>query len=133
MKFVDTTFLVDLLRKRISQDKIEKLSKERIYASEISFFELVAGIYERDFPDEMKRKRIKETIEKLGFITFISVSQKEAAVAGEIAGNLLRKGQQIEDTDFLIAGTALANGVTTIATRNKDHFKRIPGLKVETY
>ena len=53
--------------------------------------------------------------------------------AAEISGTLMRKGETIDDCDCLIAGIALSKGVKTIITRNKKHFNKIKGIKVETY
>jgi len=33
----------------------------------------------------------------------------------------------------MIAGIALSNNINTIITRDKEHFKRIEGIKVESY
>jgi len=53
--------------------------------------------------------------------------------AAEIHGELIAKGNKIDNTDSLIAAIALTNNINTIITRNKKHFERIKGIKVETY
>lgn len=59
--------------------------------------------------------------------------RRAALKAGEISGKLSREGKKIGETDCLIAGVALANGITKIITENKEHFEKIPGLRVRTY
>ena len=56
-----------------------------------------------------------------------------AIKSGEIAGELIRNGKTISDTDCMIAGTALANNINIIVTRDKEHFQRIKGIEVEGY
>ncbi|MEK6921300.1 MAG: type II toxin-antitoxin system VapC family toxin [Nanoarchaeota archaeon] len=61
------------------------------------------------------------------------VERRATLRAGEIAGTLIKQGQQIEGTDALIAAIALTNGISEIITANKDHYERIPGIKVVGY
>ena len=53
--------------------------------------------------------------------------------SAEISAGLYKTGKLIGDNDCLIAGIALSKNVDTIITRNKDHFGRIKGLKIEIY
>src|SRR4029079_18245927 len=46
-----------------------------------------------------------------------------------IRGELRRDGRRLEDTDLLIAATALDHDVTLV-TRNVNHFTRVPGLRL---
>jgi len=52
--------------------------------------------------------------------------------AAEIYGDLHRRGELISDADILIAATALVHDYTLV-TNNEDHFRRIPGLKVDNW
>ena len=53
--------------------------------------------------------------------------------AHDLYWKLIQKGQRIGEVDALIAAIYLTNGVTTILTKNKKHFDRVPGLKVLSY
>ncbi len=52
-----------------------------------------------------------------------------AGKAAQIFAVLRKSGQSIGNTDCLIAGVALTNGLQ-IVTNNTDHFKRIKGLEI---
>jgi predicted nucleic acid-binding protein len=52
--------------------------------------------------------------------------------AASIYAVLHRQGQLISDADILIAATALSHGLTLV-TENPDHFKRIIGLRTESW
>lgn len=132
MKLVDTTFLVDLLRNKTDVvKKAKEIGKESpIFFSEISRFELVIGCYalEGDIS-----KRISAVDSLLHSFEPLPFNKEAATESGTIAGDLNRKGKQIDPSDTMIAGTALANGISIIVTRNKTHFERIPEIMVETY
>ncbi len=51
---------------------------------------------------------------------------------GSIRAQLRREGRPIGGNDIFIAAIALANDVT-LATRNVDEFRRVPGLRVEAW
>jgi len=53
-------------------------------------------------------------------------------VAGVIRADLKRKGTPIGPYDVLIAGQAIARGLTVV-TRNVGEFRRVEGLKVEEW
>ncbi len=127
----ETSFLIDLLRGK--EDAIAFLVKNTtplFYTTEICVFELVMGAYAlRDNP-EKELQKINALFSK---IVVLQVDRKAILKAGEIAGTLIKQGKQIEDTDCLIAGIALSNGINDIITANKAHYDRIPGIKVVEY
>ena len=133
MKIIDTAFLIDLSRNKESAIKksFELDREERIFCTEISVYELIMGVC------AIKGIDYNEKIEKLEdmFRRFhlLALDHSSAIKAAEIAGQLVRKGQMISDTDTMIAGIALSNGIATIITRDKEHFQRIKGMKVESY
>jgi predicted nucleic acid-binding protein len=58
---------------------------------------------------------------------------KSAEEAGIILGKLVREGITVNALDVFIAAITITNGCESVVTRNKSHFDKIPGLKVETY
>jgi len=66
---------------------------------------------------------LEETFEVLSF------DLEAAKVSGEIRTLLERKGQRIGEYDTLIAGQALALGLTLV-TANTREFSRVEGLKM---
>lgn len=72
---------------------------------------------------ESIRKLLQESFEVLDF------DQDAARVAGTIRAGLERQGKRIGDYDTLIAGQALARGLTLV-TANTREFSRVDGLKL---
>ena len=53
-------------------------------------------------------------------------------MSGDIYSRLRQDGTLIDDIDLLIAGIAIENEMALV-TNNENHFKRIPGLKIENW
>ena len=128
---LDTTLLIDFLRgKEEAINIIRKSQSNPLFTTEINVFEIITGTY-------LLENNIKEHLEKvnamLSKLIVLEVNRNSAIEAGKIAATLIKEGKKIEETDCLIAGTALANGIKIIATRNKSHFERINNIKVLTY
>ncbi len=51
---------------------------------------------------------------------------------GQISKGMRARGERIGDNDLWIAATALHHDLELV-TRNGDHFRRVPGLRVLTY
>lgn len=133
MKLVDTTFLIDLSRN--DRDAIKKafdLDKDpAVFCTEISVYEVVMGIYAIKEIDHVKKlEKLEDMFRRFHLLGLDHLSSIKSA---EIAGGLIRGGKIISDTDCMIAGIALTNGISTIITRDKEHFERIKGIKVESY
>lgn len=129
--FLDSTFLIDFLRgKQKAISFLEERDVEPLFTSEINVFELVEGAYSG-------KEEISRHLEKisglLNSMIVLPFDRRAALKAGEISGKLSLEGKKIGETDCLIAGVALAHGVTEIITENKEHFERVPGLKVKEY
>ena len=107
MILLDTTFLIDLLKKR--SNAVNKT---------------------KDINHEEKLVEANILLEKL---EILSLDKNSAILSAKIGGDLTLKGQIVGDMDNMIAGIALSNGISTIVSRDKGHFSRIKGIKVETY
>ncbi len=132
MRVVDTTFLIDLARgKDAAIKKAREIESDApIFCTEISVYEMVIGAH---IGEGDPNKMLERLDILLGNFEFLPLNRAAAISAGKIAGNLQRNGEEIGDTDCLIAGIALAHSIPTIVTRNKRHFERIKGITVETY
>ena len=128
MKVLDTAFLIDILRGKEETSKILK-SQEHLLTTQINMYEVIRGLFLRNLSQE-KYIEIKELFEN---IRLLSLDDNSIIKSAEISSELLKQGQVIGDCDCLTAGIALSNGITTIVTRDAEHFKRIKGIKVETY
>lgn len=128
--FVDTTFLIDFLRG--DQQAIEWYAsvETMVFTSELNIFEFAEGIYRsgRDMP--LKFEKLYALVNKMAILPF---DRKAALKAAMLSANLTKQGKKIGELDTLIAAIALSNGVNEIVTENKEHFEKIPELKVWTY
>ena len=120
---VDSSFIIDLQRKNISKESL-KLT-DTIAMSHIVFFECLSGT-----------KNQKEEHALLQFekhTTQIPHSFESVKLASYIFKELKKKGEEVGRLDCLIASAYLANGISTILTRNTKHFKKIPGITCLSY
>ncbi|MBU0628111.1 MAG: PIN domain-containing protein [Nanoarchaeota archaeon] len=133
MKCLDTTFLIDLLNGRKEAiKKSENLDNElELFTTEINVFEILYGIFrDKTIDDEKELQSAKKLFDKLRILPL----KGEATIkSARIAGELTQKGVTIDSHDCITAGVSLANGVSIMVTKNKDHFSRIRGLGIETY
>ena len=133
MKLLDSTFLIDIIRKKLEAlSKLTEWKHEKIYTTRINVFEVVSGAF--SIKSEKDREvRLSEISVILHGLSILDLDEKSTLKSAEIFGELNRRGTPIEPNDCLIAGIALSNGITTIITKNTEHFKRIVGIKVEGY
>jgi len=54
-------------------------------------------------------------------------------LSSKISAFLTKEGKAINQSDCLISGTMISNGVNRILTKDKNHFGRIKGIKVISY
>ena len=96
--------------------------------STITSYELHTGVAKCAAPakEQAKVGLLLKTVVELPF------DQAAAREAGRIRGLLETQGQMIGPYDVLLAGHALATGLTLI-TANTGEFRRVPGLTVENW
>ncbi|NHI93746.1 MAG: type II toxin-antitoxin system VapC family toxin [Candidatus Lokiarchaeota archaeon] len=131
MKFFDTTFLIDIIRKFPSAETIlDRLDKEGSHATNtIVVHEFLVGAYgARNSNKELRVRR--KLLQKLIILSFDLKAAEESA---KIENDLRKEGKLIGGADILIAGTMIANKITTIITRNSEYFDRIQGINTITY
>lgn len=132
MKILDTTLLVDFMRRRLeARHVVEKLENagERPATTEVNAFELAAGTYVDGRVDKVKFAQVQQT---LGRLDVLVLDRAGAFKAAELLSKLRSAGRTVGTLDLLVAGIALASGYDTIVTRDED-FRAIPGLRLETY
>ena len=131
MKLLDTTFLIDFLKKEEGAiKKARELYNENLFTTEINVYEVVLGIYSLrgDFTKELDK--VEDLFQSLNLL---GLNHNSSLAAAKIFGTLAKEGVIIDHNDCLTAAIALTNSITTIVTRNKEHFSRIKGIKVEGY
>lgn len=130
MKCLDTDLLVAILRGKAEvRDKVVELDSEGKEATtSINAFELFFGAHRSMKANE----NVKETAKLLGRLEIIPLDFTSSRKAAEIAARLAVKGEAIDFRDAMIAGIAIENNLTLL-TRNRHHFGRIEGLKLELW
>ena len=123
----DTNFVIDLMNgKREAISKFGSLDAPFKITS-VTLFELCTGMEFAD--DKIKEKNKIEKVLKEQMI--FPLDSASAEFAGKINGRLIKKGMQISAEDCMIAGIAIKNN-ESVLTRD-EHFKRIEGLKIDSY
>ena len=127
MKYlVDSDWVADYLKGRTEASEfLRSLGTESLAISLITYGEIYEGIYYGANPKthEAGFRRF------LQWVDVLPLNRRIMQRFARIRGQLRRKGQLIGDPDLLIAATALQRKLTLI-TRNREHFERIPDLKL---
>ena len=94
--------------------------------STVVLHELVWGAYKSD--------RVETNLERIRGLRLpiLEFGDEDAHAAGQIRAELNRKGTPIGPYDLLIAGQALARGLTVV-TGNLREYGRVEGLAVEDW
>lgn len=131
MVCLDTSFLVNLIRGNEETEGLLKhfiLEENKITITSPSIMEIVSGAS----LDKSARQEKERIFDILSSLQVMDLGAKEATSAGEIQAELILSGSTIGDIDILIGAIAREND-ETLVTRNKKHFEKIPGLKIEIY
>ena len=132
MKGLDTTVLIDVLRREGALGEVvPTLDEEGVATTEVNAFEALFGVY-LDGGSHMSH-RLDKTHALLQDLLVLPLQRGGAERAAQVAAELAREGRTIATGDILTAGILLDHGVDTIVTRDVEHYRRIRGLKVETY
>ena len=134
MAFLDTSFVIDLLRESENQTAgpaTQKLASLRTSPVRLSIFvccELEAGLARvRDGVHE--RKRLEALYEMIEIVTPNGLFPK---LYGETLARMAQKGTPVPLMDLLIA-TTVKQSADVLITRNLRDFEKIPGLTVIGY
>ena len=128
MKCLDSNILIDILRnKHNARQIVSELDAEpRNATTTVSALELFYGANKSQNKD-INVEKVRLLLQRLDVLP-LTLSASE--LAGELMATLAQKGETIEYRDAMIAGIVLDSGMTLV-TRNKKHFSRIPGIKIE--
>ena len=131
MRCLDTTFLIDLTRDPVRMKALaDKVESEGAVTTEISVFELYAGAYRDGRPVP---RLVEAAYTVLRRAEVLPLTRRASLKAAELSSQLRARGDEVGALDVLIAAIALVNGVETVMTRDPEDFRRIPGIRVETY
>ena len=94
--------------------------------------EIIRGIYLKDSMKNIKENERDKIDNFLSSFVVLDFDKESAIKTGEIEAELQNKGEIIDLEDIMIGAIALKNN-ETLVTRNKKHFEKINGLKIESY
>ena len=131
MVCLDTSVLVPLLRKdgrALSHLSRAVTEGSKISTTVVSLCELYAGAYgsANTTKELQKIERLTSTLE------IFALSEEASRRYGELLNSKPIKAQPVGDFDLIIAAIVLTNS-EALATRNPEHFGRIPGLSLEAW
>jgi tRNA(fMet)-specific endonuclease VapC len=130
MLLLDTDTCIRFLRDDPEVKKnITRHDPESIHISILTIYELRVGIEKSTFRKKEKICDLAALIELLKVVPF---SDDEASESARIRAELEKKGTPIGSIDYLIAGIALSHDCILV-TGNTKEFKRVKGLKIETW
>ena len=136
MELFDTTYLIDLVNNDPGAAKRARSidSEGSVPAlSVISVHEYLLGVHIRYHNDKrLLASKLAQARQDLGSFEILPFTQDMTEVSSEIHSNLFTEGRVIGINDIYIAATAIYHNVK-LTTRNASHFKRVNGLKIETY
>ena len=108
--------------------RLQKCSPDDVAVSMISVFEVWSGVHLCQNPSKESHK-VERFLSPLHVLPF---DGRPAQVAAEIRADLQKKGTPIGPYDVLIAGHALAFGLTLVSA-NVSEFARIPALDLANW
>lgn len=123
---IDTDLLIDLERgDDAAADRV--LGDEGRAISVITVSELLHGVLRAQGGARARRRAFAEHV--LAGLQAIPITEHVARVHADLWADLAARDEQIGAHDLWIAATAVAHGLG-VATRNAEHFSRVPGLRV---
>ena len=101
----------------------------RLFTSAVSLAELYDWVNGRRDPAPLRASVQKLLAFEVSLIPFDAESAEEF---GRLRADLRPQGISVDDMDLLIGATALVFDLTVV-THNTQHFRHIPGLRVEDW
>ena len=124
---LDTNAVIALMKgNALFISQIKKHHPSAICITSITLHELYFGAY--------KSQRRSENLARIGLLKLavLQFDEQDALSAGIAHASLSAAGTPIGPLDVLIAGTALARGLTLV-THNLGEFQRVEGLRVSDW
>ena len=108
--------------------RLSSKDPREVMVSTVTVYELVAGCEK----SPARERLLKEVSTFLAPFSSLEFSSEDAHRAGQVRAALEKKGTPIGAYDILLAGQALARGLTLVSN-NTGEFRRIKGLKLEDW
>ncbi|MGQ9515568.1 MAG: type II toxin-antitoxin system VapC family toxin [Thermoproteota archaeon] len=131
MVCLDTSVLIALIRNEDNTMRRLRMEAERgtrICTTPLNLCELYAGAYaSRDQAKELRRVRGLQEV-----VTVLEFQAEACKKYGELVNDPALRKRPVSDFDLIIASISISHG-ESLATRNVEHFQRIPELTVERW
>jgi tRNA(fMet)-specific endonuclease VapC len=127
---LDTDICVDVIRGRSPtvRSRLERTNLDEVAVSSIVAAELWTGVSKSAHPG-----RSRDALHAfLAYVMILDWPAEAAPTYGEVRARLEASGRSIGTLDLLIAAHAIHEKATLI-TRNLSEFRRVAGLKVESW
>jgi tRNA(fMet)-specific endonuclease VapC len=127
---LDTNVLSDFVRGEPGVSaRLKSARPDDVAVSSITIMEIEYGLA----LDPARARRIAPVLDALlGCVRILAFSRADARAAGVVRAALRRRGRPIGPYDVLLAGCAVARGLTLV-TSNVKEFARVDGLVVESW
>ena len=126
---LDTDVCIDVLRQRPGVvTRLREIPPNGWAISMITVYELYCGLAKAQDP-ERERQKIQRFVSAIIELPF---ERAAAEASSEIRASLERQGMVIGPYDLLIAGQAMALGLTLVS-KNIREFARVEGLMLESW
>jgi len=126
---LDTNVCIAALRGRPQVcRRLSAMNPDDCGVSIVSVYELFSGVERCRHPEDERRK-VETFLSPLNLLPF---DYDAALQTARIRWHLEREGEIIGPYDLMLAGQALALGVTMV-THNAGEFERVPGLSLEDW
>ncbi len=135
MRLFDTTFLVDMVNNDHGAAELaRKIEQEQSLAaiSVITVYEYLRGVHYVYFSSKQLDEKLESADKDLAAFQIIPLTVEIARESSQLQAGMQRKGKILGINDLYVASTALSLRLTLV-TRHVEDFKRVPGLRIETY
>lgn len=132
MFLLDTNVLSELTKPQPDLEvsrRIHGTEKDRLFASEMSRYEIRYGAVLHPRSDEFWEKVMRKLIP---VPVWLPIGSDVSLATAELDAVLRRRGTPIGLVDTFLAATALTFQLVMV-TRNVRHFEKVPGLTIENW
>lgn len=132
MYLLDTNVLSELTKPQPDLEvsrRIHGTEQERLFASEMSRYEIRYGALRHPRSEELWQKVMRKLIP---VPIWIPVQEEVSLATAELDAELRRRGTPIGLVDTFLAATALTFQLVMV-TRDVRHFRMVPGLTIENW
>jgi len=126
---LDTDTCIGVLRQQSGMvQRLSRIAPTDCAVSTVTVYELFCGVEKAQDPSK-ERQKVERFV---AAIIELPLDRAAAERAAQIRVELERQGQPIGPYDLLIAGQAVASGLTLVSN-NVGEFQRVGGLRLESW